>query len=255
MGRKPILVDEFLGPLTIDRLTRDVEVFQRLKGHRFSSDDVVTAMIAVEAAPSAERVLDLGCGLGSVLLHLAWSLPHCTLAGIEAQEMSFQLLKRNVERSGFSHRIQIVHGDLRSASAVANLEGTYDLITGTPPYFPLTTALDAEDKQRAMARMEYRGGVEAYIEAGAPLLRESGTFVLCADSDAEPRVAGAANDAHLFIVERCQVYPKTHHPPLFSVWTLKKREPSAPTVSRLTLRDLSGMPTPDAARIKAFSGF
>jgi tRNA1(Val) A37 N6-methylase TrmN6 len=61
--------------LSLDRLTADVSVFQRKKGHRFSSDDVITAWVAMQVCSAPERVLDLGCGLGSVLLHLAWSVP------------------------------------------------------------------------------------------------------------------------------------------------------------------------------------
>ena len=114
---KKTIEDPELGPLTDDQLTRDVRVFQRAKGHRFSSDDVVTAYVAYRAAPEARRVLDLGCGLGSVLLQLAWKLPDATLAGIEAQHESFQLLQRNVARSGYAARIRIEHGDWAAISS------------------------------------------------------------------------------------------------------------------------------------------
>ena len=36
-----------LDRLSLDRLTADVSVFQRKKGHRFSSDDVITAWVAM----------------------------------------------------------------------------------------------------------------------------------------------------------------------------------------------------------------
>jgi len=53
--------------LTLDALTAGISVFQRRRGHRFSSDDVATAWIALQVCPAPARVLDLGCGLGSVL--------------------------------------------------------------------------------------------------------------------------------------------------------------------------------------------
>jgi tRNA1Val (adenine37-N6)-methyltransferase len=253
MARKIALHDPVLGPLTDDFLTRDVRVYQRAKGHRFSSDDVATAYVAFAARPTARRVLDLGCGLGSVLLLLAWKLPHAALAGIEAQAMSFELLRRNVARSGFAPRISIAHGDLREAEPLGAMGGQFDLVTGTPPYFPADAALDAEDEQRAYARIEYRGGVEAYIAAGAGLLGEQGALVLCGDARVGARTTSAAADAGLFMSARCDVIARAGCSPLFSVWTLS-REPAPCTVSTLTLRGPEGESCPDAQLLREFSG-
>lgn len=255
MAKRTTLIDPILGPLTDDRLTRDVRVFQRAKGHRFSSDDVATAYIAVHEAPLANHVLDLGCGLGSVLLHLAWSLPNTTLVGIEAQEVSFELLRRNVERSGFSSRISIFHQDLRHLASLETLERNFDLITGTPPYFPPNTALDADDKQRAFARVEYRGGVEAYLQTARRWLAPHGTVVLCADARAAPRVDVAAEQFALHIRHRYDAIPKAGKPPLFSVWVLQPEPTDGTLVSALVLRDAEGNTTNDAKRLRTFSGF
>ena len=172
MAAKVVLHDPVLGPLTDDLLTRDVRVFQRAKGHRFSSDDVATAYVAFNALSEARRVLDLGCGLGSVLLHLAWKLPEAELTGIEAQAMSFELLQRNVARSGFGSRLRIHHGDIRDQALLASLGGKFQLVTGTPPYFPPDTARDAEDEQRAFARIEYREAPGVRITGRPPTVED-----------------------------------------------------------------------------------
>lgn len=246
--------DPLLGPLTRDRLTRDLWVEQRAKGHRFSSDDMATAFIACRAAPTARRVLDLGCGLGSVLLHVAWSLPDTTLVGVEAQAMSYALLERNLANSGFSRRIAIHHGDLRDAGTIAKLGVEFDLVTGTPPYFPEGTALDAHDEQRAYARIEYRGGVEAYLATGAALLATDGVMVLCGDTQAEARVDRAATSEALAIRARCDVVPREGEPPLFTIWTLR-RAAGERLDTRMVLRDAAGARTDDADVLRKFSGF
>jgi tRNA1Val (adenine37-N6)-methyltransferase len=253
MAPKIALRDPTLGPLTDDLLTRDVRVYQRAKGHRFSSDDVATAYVAFSARPTARRVLDLGCGLGSVLLHLAWKLPHATLAGVEAQAISFELLQRNVARSGFASRIAITHGDLRDAALLSALGEPFDLITGTPPYFPPEAALDAEDEQRAYARIEYRGGVEAYVAAAAPLLAPGGALVVCSDARVGERTTWAAQVAGLFIHARCDVIARAGRSALFSVWTLGA-EASSCTLSTLTLRGADGEPSSGAEQLREFSG-
>jgi len=242
-----------VGPLTRDRLTRDVWIYQRAKGHRFSSDDLVTALIASEAAPAAPRVVDLGCGIGSVLLHLAWSLPRTTLTGIEAQAVSFELLRRNVDDNRLADRVSIVHGDLRDDDALAQLGTDVALVTGTPPYFPIGTSVGALDEQRAYARIEYRGGVEVYLRAGARILARDGTMVMCGDARAEARVQAAAAREGLHVDARCEVVPRAGEPPLFAVWTLH-RAPRPFTAKAMTLRDAAGAPTADAARLRAFAG-
>ena len=255
MARKPVLDDPLLGPLTDDALTREFRVWQRAKGHRFSADDLTTAYLAWRAAPEARRVVDLGCGLGSVLLHLAWAMPDATLVGIEAQEVSFELLRRNVERNAVTERVTIHHGDLRDEEAVARLGADFDLVTGTPPYFPPGAAVDAMDTQRAYARIEYRGGVEAYLATGQRLLARGGVMVLCGDARAGERVEQGARAASLSIWARCDVIPRENEPPLFAVWTLRHEAADFDVaLSSLTLRDVAGERTADAKMLRTFSG-
>lgn len=243
-----------LGPVTRDRLTRDVWLTQRAKGHRFSSDDLVTALVAFETAGHASRIVDLGCGIGSVLLHLAWSCPHATLAGIEAQAVSFALLRKNVDDNGLADRVTIHHGDLRDDAAIAPLGRDVPLVTGTPPYFPLGTSVDALDEQRAYARIEYRGGVEAYLHAGAQLLAADGVMVMCGDARADARVRDAAALEALQVHARRDVIPRAGEPPLFAVWTLRRTPCTDAALTTMTLRDADHAPTDDARRLRAFAG-
>lgn len=240
--------------LSLDALTAGVSVFQRRKGHRFSSDDTVTAWVALQVFPQPARILDLGCGLGSVLLHLAWSVPAATLVGVEAQEISFGLLRRNVAHNGLGDRVAVHHGDLRDQGVLATLGGPFDLITGTPPYFPVSTARDALDAQRAYARIEYRGGIEAYVAAAAGKLAGDGWFVVCGDADAAPRLDTAAAEHRLAVRRRYTVIPRAGRPPLFSVWALH-RSPAPVVEVELTLRDAAGERTAAARTLRAFSGF
>jgi tRNA1(Val) A37 N6-methylase TrmN6 len=247
--------DPKLGLLTDDRLTRDVWLLQRKRGHRFSSDDVATAFVAYEARPAARHVLDLGCGIGSVLLMLAWKLALAELVGIEAQELSFELLRRNVERARYSGRVRVVRGDLRDESTYAAMAGEFDLITGTPPYFPAGAALEAEDEQRAYARIEYRGGVDEYVAAGARRLARAGALVVCADARAGARVERAAAHAGLVITGHCDVIARAGRPALFTVWTMSNTAQCSQAPARaLVLRDARGERTADAERLRAFCG-
>jgi tRNA1Val (adenine37-N6)-methyltransferase len=242
--------------VTLDALTPGVSLFQRRKGHRFSSDDLVTAWVATQVCPRPARVLDLGCGLGSVLLHLAWSAPDATLVGVEAQDVSFALVQRNVDHNALGDRVHVHHGDLRDAAVISAVGGPFDLVTGTPPYFPPDTATDAVDGQRAYARIEHRGGVEDYVATAVRVMTPDGWFVVCADADGDHRVLAAAATHGLAVHRRCRVIPRAGRPPLFTVWALRGDElPGTRVDDELTLRDAAGERTADARALRAFSGF
>lgn len=257
MSPRVVTIDPVLGPLTDDLLTRDVRVFQRARGHRFSSDDVATAYLAWRACPvPPRRALDLGSGLGSVLLLLAWNLPETTFAAVEAQSPSFALLERNVQRSGFGDRIWIHHSDFRDASTELSARGPFDLVTGTPPYFAAESCVAADDAQREFARVERRGGVEAYVETGSAVLAPHGTLVICGDARSDARVERAASASGLALVETHDVIPKEGKRALFSVWVMRwAPSGTAPTRRSFTLRTARGETTPDADALRVFSGF
>jgi len=202
--------------LTDDALTDRVRIFQRKSGHRYSVDDVATAWLALRAAPAARSCLDLGCGIGSVLLMVADRLPAVRAVGVEAQAGSFALAERNVERNRLGRRASVQFGDLRDPALLDRIlqaevafgrESGFDLVTGTPPYKPLGTASISPDPQRAHARIELRGGVEAYLAAAARVLAPEGVFVMCAQDEQAERVASGACAVQLRPVYRADVIP------------------------------------------------
>lgn len=244
-------------PLSDDAITADFRVYQRVRGHRYSLDDVLTAWVAARRAPEAQRVLDLGSGIGSVALMLAWKLPLAHLATIEAQEISFALQRRNLQRNGVDTRVGAVHGDFREAAVCARVGEGFDLVTGTPPYFPKEATLPSSDPQKAHARVELRGGVEAYLEAAARVVRPGGVVVVCADARRPERVLGVAEPLGLVVEQELVVHPREGKPALFSVWTLTRAatQPAHPhTPARFVARSEDGARTEAQYELRAFFG-
>lgn len=239
--------------LTSDAITATFRLIQRRRGHRFSVDDLATAWEAVQAAPEADSFLDLGCGVGSVLLMVAWRLPAACGFGVEAQDVSMELARRNVRENGLAERVRLLHGDLR--------EVTHDwphrrcaLVTGTPPYLPLGTASASPDLQRAAARIELRGGVEDYLAAAARVLSPEGVVVVCSDGRAPERVVRGAAAAALVPARRLDVVPKAGRPPLFSVWTCAFAARGPLRHDTLVMRDERGDRTPASEAMRRAFG-
>ena len=245
--------------LTDDALTGSFRVWQRRKGHRFSVDDVLTAWRAVEAARSLEidaseqpTHVDLGCGLGSVLLMVHDRL-HWQGVGVEAQVVSIELARMNVERNGLQSKLELVAGDFREVS----LDAEPVLVTGTPPYFPAGTAIPSPDSQRAYARIEYRGGVEDYLAVANKLVAASGKIVVCGDARRPERVVDTASKIGLQILHQTDAFPREGRASLFSIWTLERATGALRQdwpVESWTARDRSGARTTQAHALREYFG-
>ncbi len=224
-------------------LSGDFRILQRLDGHRWSVDDLITAWYAITrvAATPPRRIIDLGCGIGTVLLFTTWRFPQASSTGIEAQELSAGMAARSVAWNGVDDRCQVRHADLRDRDARADL-GPADLVTGTPPYLPKGTGLESEHDQRGACRFEYRGGIEDYCLAAAELLAPDAPFVACFDARGRTRVEKAAANAGLAIQSYRDIIPKEGKPPLFSVFSASRGEKVAALVDEppICIRDRQG---------------
>ncbi len=201
---------------TRDRLIGDWFLYQRRRGHRTSTDDVLTAWFAsVAVADTPRQYVDLGCGIGSVLLMTAHRLRPARSIGVEAQAQSAMMARRTVsELPPDGPRIDIVEGDFREVTVDAGA----DLVTGSPPYFPVGTGILSPDPQRAACRFELRGGIEAYCERAASLLAPAGRFVCVFQSAFDGRVIEAATEAGLSLIRRGDVAMRAGGEPFLSVY-------------------------------------
>jgi tRNA1Val (adenine37-N6)-methyltransferase len=188
---------------TLDFIAGHTRIFQYEKGHRYSVDDVLCAWFATSHAPRVERALDLGSGIGSVALTVAWRLPGCSVATIEAQEQSLRLAQKSVAFNGLSSRVVPYLGDLRDEALlqlVQERHGPFDLVTGSPPYWPVGSALPASHPQAVPARLEVRGDVSDYAHAAASVLAPGGMFGLVHQASQHDRVVAAIHGAGLALL-------------------------------------------------------
>jgi tRNA1(Val) A37 N6-methylase TrmN6 len=209
-------------------LAGDWRILQRVDGHRWSLDDLMTAWLAAHAGARApERFIDLGCGIGTVLLFTAWRFVDARAVGVEAQAVSVDLARRSLAWNGVEPRCEVRHGDFRDPRITP--EGAvFDLVTGTPPYFPPGTGVQSDEVQRAPCRFEHRGGVEDYCDAAARLLAPGGRFVACQAASQAARVEPAARAAGLTIIRWLEVVPRAGKPPLFVLFSMGRASEVAP---------------------------
>ena len=238
-------------------------IFQRRDGHRYSTDDLLCAWFACRCAEDrgvrVARALDLGAGIGSVGMMVAWKHPAARLVAVEAQAISADLFARSIRYNGAEGRIDLRRGDLRDPSLVPEA-GAFDLVTGSPPYFDEADGVVSELPQRGPCRFEQRGGVEGYAAAGARALAPEGVMALVHTWAACERVEQAAEEAGLHVVTKLPVSLREGKAPHLGLYELAHAHASlrvraaAPLVP-LVIRDAREARTAEYSAAREWLGF
>jgi tRNA1(Val) A37 N6-methylase TrmN6 len=246
---------------SLDALSGHFRIFQLRAGHRFSTDDLLTAWYGTTWAPSAARVLDLGSGIGSVAMVAAWRLPGARFVTIEAQPESVRLARKSAAYNGLDERYEIREADFRSHDALRDGE-RFDLVLGSPPYFPIGTGIEGDHPQKVACRFELRGDIADYAGVAAAHLAPGGVFACVFPEDQRERVERAARDAGLVIVRRRPVVFREGAPPLIGLFASTKTE-DLPEWFRdrtwveppLIIRTADGRVHPEYSAVKLAVGF
>ena len=244
---------------TLDYLCGYFRIFQYERGHRYSTDDVLTAWYATQWAPRVDRAADLGSGIGSVALITAWRLPGARFCTVEAQAMSARLARKSIEYNGLKSRFTVYEGDLRDPSILAN-EAAFDLVTGSPPYWPAFAATGAAHPQAVPARIEVRGSVADYAAAAARILAPGGVFVFVFPHIQLPRAEEAIVSNGLVLLRRRDIIFKEGEPPMISLFAAHRAADIPPGREAwieppLIIRTRNGSVHPEYAAIRMSFGF
>ncbi|HYM61093.1 MAG TPA: methyltransferase [Thermoanaerobaculia bacterium] len=213
----PVAGDEPEDGETLDYLCGHYRIFQYAKGHRYSTDDVLTAWYATQWAPRVERAADLGSGIGSVAMIVAWRLPGAHVTTVEAQPVSVRLARKSIRYNGLESRFRVIEGDLRDVAILAH-EPPFDLVTGSPPYFPQGTASAADHPQAVPARIEIRGSIADYAATAAQILAPGGILAFVYPAAQIGRARAALSDAGLTLLRRRDVIFKEGEEPSISLF-------------------------------------
>jgi tRNA1Val (adenine37-N6)-methyltransferase len=209
---------------TLDAISGHFRLFQLTQGHRFSTDDVLTAWYGTTWCPTARTVLDLGSGIGAVAMIAAWRLPGAHFVTVEVQEESVRLARKSAAWNGLEARYEIRLGDFRDPSLLGP-EERFDLVLGSPPYFPVGSGVEGAHPQKIACRFELRGDIADYCAVAARHLEPGGFFAAVfpiSPEEQELRVKSAAAAAGLILVRRRPVVLREGERPLLGLFGLMR---------------------------------
>jgi tRNA1(Val) A37 N6-methylase TrmN6 len=153
-----------------------VKVAQPDEGYRVAVDAVLLAA-AVDAAEGA-AILDLGCGVGSVGLCLAWRRPDLRITGLDREPAFVAAARANAAHNGMADRLQILGADLRDP-----LPHQFDQVVMNPPYLKAGTATVSAHPLKAAATAESEAKLADWIAAARDALKPGGVLTLIHRAD------------------------------------------------------------------------
>ena len=239
-------------PVRCDTLSGDFKIFQPENGQRYSTDDLLTAWLAVKTVsgnPPA-RFLDLGSGLASVPMIVLWKFPDLSGIGIEIRPNRYELAEKSLELNGLTGRFSILHGDLRGLE----LDEKFDLVTSTPPYYQSTEGLLSGNDDKAAARFELNGSIDDYFRTAAKHMSQNGVFITVYPFLYASRVENAAENCGMFINSRVDFVPKAGKQALVSIFSASFSEKEF-VPETLTMRDGAGNHTQEYNDARILCGF
>lgn len=175
---------------TIDKfLNGAIELEQPAKGYRAGMDAILLAA-ACQAKPG-ERVLDLGCGAGAVMLAAAHRLEEVAFVGVEADAQIAALAQANAARNALSSRVSVRTSDVRGRLLDPD-EPRFDAMISNPPFFDDPARLRAPSPERRAAWMN-SAGLSAWIAYMLRAGRAGSSITLIHRTEALPAILEALN--------------------------------------------------------------
>ncbi len=156
----------------ITLLDNNLEIYQLKEGFRFSVDPVI--LVDFFEGNSDKKILDIGSGCGIIPILLAEKKKMKNIYGVEIQEDSLELFRKNIEKNNLSDRITVLSGD------VADLKegNSFDYIISNPPYMTIDGKKISDNENKKIARHEVCLDLAKLIKNAKRLLKPRGEFFL-----------------------------------------------------------------------------
>lgn len=153
------------------------EVIVRQSGFRAGLDAVMLA--AAVPARAGQDVLELGAGVGTATLCLAWRVDRVRIKGIEIDPALVELAAENAKANEMADRVSFIAADVFALPQP--LRRPFDHVFCNPPFHG-EEGEAPPDPSRARA-LQDKGKLSAWLTAGLKRTVSGGTFTLILRAD------------------------------------------------------------------------
>ena len=158
---------------SITEINEDLRLIQRREGLTFGTDAYLLAAFMREKKNAV--AIDMGAGTGIISLLCAARDKFKKIFCVEVQQSFADIIGRNAELNGLSHRIEVLCRDVREL-AHEDTRGEVDVVFSNPPYMKTDSGKRNEADEKYIARHEVCGNIEDFCRGAAKMLRHGGLF-------------------------------------------------------------------------------
>lgn len=162
-----------------------IKLYQPLKGYRFGIDAVMLA--ASVAAKEDQTILDVGCGVGAVLMCIGSRVTDCQLTGLETQPELVELANKNIQLNQMSDYASVVQGSVQNPPAAIQ-PNSFDHVVTNPPYMADETSEVSPYLAKAISHHGSEVTLEQWIQFCTKMLKPKGTLTLIHRADHLPEL-------------------------------------------------------------------
>ncbi|MAW52552.1 MAG: methyltransferase [Geminicoccus sp.] len=226
-----------------------LHVLQPRTGYRAGMDAVLLG--ASVSATTGQRVLDVGCGVGTASLCLARRIGDVSVTGLELQPALHELATQNAVNNGLDQRVTFVRGDVSRKGGVLPAR-SFDHVISNPPYIAETSGRRSGSQHADLSKRESEVTLAEWIEAMLYWVKERGHITIIHRADRlheiiealTPRIGG---------LRVCPVWPKPGRE-ANRVVVQGRREAKAglSLLPGITVRDQDDRVTPEMERIQRY---
>lgn len=170
-----------------------LNILQPRQGYRAGLDAVFLAASVPCRGAAPLSVLDVGAGVGTAGLCVAWRCRHARVALIEREPDLVALARENIARNGLSDRVSVIGADISRATRAELLEAglpeeAFDHVIANPPFHAEGAGTPARHALKAAAHAMAGDGLDAWGRFMARMARPGGEAILVHKAEALPEI-------------------------------------------------------------------
>jgi len=238
----------------MQELTQDLFLGGRLKlhqpkvGYRAGSDTVLLS--AAINAQKNHRVLDVGCGVGTVGICLAHRIEGTHVIGLECHPDLVALAKHNILENHLQDSMEVFQHDIQKGLLPQVPANSFDWVAANPPYYILSHHDQAHGHQRATSRAQLQGDLKLWVDFCFKMTRPRGHMVFIYPTERLEDLIIGLEAKKVGGLTLYPLWPKAGHPAKRILVQVRKGVASPTKVlPGLVLHEDHGTYTPQALKI------